>query len=53
MEDQKKCTMQSAQNVNKNVKSLSNQTEADPCIAENVTQKEDQQEEEIDIKLTS
>jgi len=55
MEDQKKCTMQSAPNVNKNVKSLSNQTEADQCIAENVTQKEDQQDhkEEVDIKLTS
>jgi len=51
MEDQEKCTMQSAQNVNKNVKSLSNQTEADPCIAETVMQKEDQQE--VDIKLTS
>ena len=47
--------MQSAPNVDKNVKSLSNQTEADPCIAENVMQKEDQQDqqEEVDIKLTS
>ena len=52
MEDQEKCTMQSARNVDKNVKSLSNQTEADQCIAENVTQKEDPPEE-IDIKLTS
>jgi len=55
MEDQKKCTMQSARNVDKNVKSPSNQTEADQCIAENVMQKEDQQDlkEEVDIKLTS
>ncbi len=52
MEDQEKCTMQSARNVDKNVKSLSNQTRVDPCIAENVMQKEDQQEE-IDLKLTS
>jgi len=52
MEDQEKCTMQSAPIVNKNVKSLSNQTGANQCIAENVTQKEDPQEE-IDFKLTS
>jgi len=44
--------MQSAPNVDKNVKSLSNQTEVDQCIAENVTQKEDHLEE-IDIRLTS
>jgi len=52
MEDQKKCTMQSAPNVDKNVKSLSNQIKADQCIAENVMQKEDHPEE-IDIRLTS
>ena len=51
MEDQEKCTMQSARNVDKNVKSLLNQTRVDPCIAETVIQKEDQQE--VDIKLTS
>ncbi len=44
--------MQSAPNVDKNVRSLSNQIKADPCIAENVTQKEDHPEE-IDIRLTS
>jgi len=44
--------MQSVPNVDKNVKSLSNQTEVDQCIAENVTQKEDHPEE-IDIRLTS
>jgi hypothetical protein len=44
--------MQSAPNVDKNVKSLSNQIKADQCIAENVTQKEDHPEE-IDIRLTS
>ena len=52
MEDQEKCTMQSAPNVNENVKSLSNQTQANQFTAENVGQKEDPQEE-IDIKLTS
>jgi len=44
--------MQSVLNVDKNVKSLSNQTKADQYIAENVGQKEDRQEE-VDIKLTS
>ncbi len=43
--------MQSAPTVDKNVKSLSNQTEADLYIAENVTRKEDHPEE-IDIRLT-
>jgi len=52
MEDQEKCTMPSAPNVDKNVKSLSNQTEVDQCIAENAMQREDPQEE-IDTKLTS
>jgi len=52
MEDQEKCTMQSVPNVNKNVKSLSNQTEVDQYIAKNAMQKEDHPEE-IDIKLTS
>ncbi len=44
--------MQSVPNVNKNVKSLSNQTEVDQYIAKNAMQKEDHPEE-IDIKLTS
>jgi len=44
--------MQSAPTVDKNVKSLSNLTKADLYTAENVTQKEDHQEE-VDIKLTS
>jgi hypothetical protein len=44
--------MQSVLNVDKNVKSLSNQTQADQYIAENVSQREDHQEE-VDIKLTS
>jgi len=52
MEDPEKCTMQSAPIANKNVKSLSNQTQANQYIAENVGQKEDHQEE-IDIKLKS
>jgi hypothetical protein len=52
MEDQENCTMQSAPNVDKNVKSLSNQTEVDQYIAENAMQREDPQEE-IDTKLTS
>jgi len=51
-ESQEKCTMQSAPTVDKNVKSLSNQTQANQYIAENVGQKEDHQEE-IDIRLTS
>ena len=46
--------MQSVPNVNKNVKFLSNLTEADPYTAENAMQREDPQEEVvIDIKLTS
>ena len=44
--------MQSVLNVDKNVKSLSNQTQADQYIAENAMQREDHQEE-VDIKLTS
>jgi hypothetical protein len=51
-ENQEKCTMQSVPIVDKNVKSLSNQTQADQYIAETVGQKEDHQEE-VDIKLTS
>ena len=50
MVDQEKCTMQSALNVDKNVKFHSNLTEPDPYIAENVTLNEDPQEE-IDTKL--
>jgi len=46
--------MQSVPNVERNVKSLSNLTEADPYTAETATQREDPQEEVgIDIKLTS
>ncbi len=44
--------MQSVPNVDKNVKSLSNQTQADLYIAENVGLNEDPREE-VDIKLTS
>jgi hypothetical protein len=43
--------MQSAPNVGKNVKSLSNQTQADPCIAEIVGLRDEIREE--DIKLIS
>jgi len=43
--------MQSVLNVDKNVKYHSNQTKADPSIAENVTLNEDPREEIIDIKL--
>ena len=50
MVDQERCTMQSVLNVTKNVKFHSNQTKADPSIAENVTLNEDPREE-IDIKL--
>jgi len=50
MEDQEKCTMQSALNVDKNVKFLSNLILADLSIAENVMLNEDPREE-IDIKL--
>jgi hypothetical protein len=42
--------MQSALNVDKNVKFHSNLTQADPSIAENVMLNEDHREE-IDIKL--
>ena len=52
MEDQEKCTIQSALNVDKNVKFLSSLTKADPSIAENVMLNEDPREE-IDIKLSS
>jgi len=37
MVDQEKCTMQSALNVKRNVKFLSNQTKVDLYTAENVT----------------
>ena len=50
MVDQEKCTMQSALNVKRNVKFLSNQTKVDLYTAENVTLNEDPREE-IDIKL--
>ncbi len=43
--------IQSVLNVDKNVKFHSNQTKADPSIAENVTLNEDPREEIIDIKL--
>jgi hypothetical protein len=52
MEDQEKCTMQSALNVDKNVKFRSNLIPADLYTAENVMLNEDHQEE-TDIKLTS
>jgi hypothetical protein len=46
--------MQSVPNVERNAKSRSNLTEADPYTAENAMQREDPQEEVgIDIKLTS
>jgi len=50
MVDQERCTMQSALNVDKNVKFHSNLTQADPSIAANVTPNEDPREE-IDTKL--
>jgi len=50
-ENQEKCTMQSAPNVDKNVKSLSNQTQADRHTAKNAIEREDPKE--VDIKLTS
>jgi len=54
IENKEKCTMQSVPNVGRNVKSLSNLTEADQCTAETAMQREDPQEEVgIDIKLTS
>jgi hypothetical protein len=49
MVDQEKCTMQSALNVEKNVKYHSNLTQADLYTAEIVTLKSDPQE--VDIKL--
>jgi len=52
MENQEKCTKQSVLIASKSVKCHSNLTEADLYTAENVTQKEDPQEE-VDIKLTS
>jgi hypothetical protein len=51
MVDQEKCTMPFAAIVDKSVKSLSNLTESDLFTAENVTLKEDPQEE-IGIKFT-
>ena len=53
MVDHAKCTMQSALNVDKNVKFPSNLTQADPSIAANVTLNEDPREEIVDIKLPS
>ena len=50
MVDHAKCTMQSALNVDKNVKFLSSLIQADQCIAENVMLNEDPREE-IDIRL--
>jgi len=52
VENQEKCIRQFARNVNKNVKFLSNLTEADPYTVENAMQGEVPQEE-VDIKLTS
>jgi len=52
MEDQEKCTMQSALNVDKNAKFLLNQIPTDLSTAENVTLNEDPREE-TDIKLIS
>jgi hypothetical protein len=49
MVDQEKCTMQSALNVDKNVKFHSNLTKADLYTAENVTERKDPPE--VDIKL--
>ncbi len=51
MVDQEKCTMQSALNVEKNVKFHSSLTKTDLYTAENVTLNEDPREE-IDIKFT-
>ena len=50
MVDHAKCTKQSVLNADKNVKFLSNQTQADLYIAENATQNEDPREE-TDTKL--
>jgi len=52
VENQEKCIRQFVRNVNKNVKFLSNLTEADPYTAENAMQRE-APPEEVDIKLTS
>jgi len=52
MEDQEKCTMQSAPNVDKNVKFPSNLILADLYTAANAMLNEDPREE-IDIKLIS
>ena len=52
MEDLEKCTTQSVQNVDKNVKFHLNLIQADLSIVENVMLSEDPREE-IDIKLTS
>jgi hypothetical protein len=49
MVDQEKCTMQSALNVEKNVKYHSNLTQVDLYTAEIVTLKSDPQE--VDIKF--
>jgi hypothetical protein len=50
MVDQEKCTMQSALNVKRNVKFLSNQIKVDLYTAENVTVVNVLQE--VDISLT-
>ena len=52
MVDHEKCTTQSAQNVDKNVKCHSSLTQADMYTAENVKLNEDPREE-IDIKLVN
>ena len=52
MVDHAKCTMQYVVNVDKNVKCLLSQIQADPYIAENATLNEDPREE-IDTKLIS
>jgi len=52
MVDHEKCTTQSVENVDKNVKCPSSLTKADLYTAENVTLNEDPREE-IDIKLVS
>ena len=49
VEDLERCTMPSVLNVDKPVKFHSNQTQADPSIAANVTLNVDHREE-IDIK---
>jgi hypothetical protein len=49
MEDHEKCTMQSAENVDKNAKFRSSLTQTDLYTAENVTVNVDHQEE-IDTK---